>query len=436
MKKKLTTLSAVLAFFVTVILFVGNTASAGDITVTNVFKYRANISPSETGHTAGDRFGYGAYVVPNGDNGTSGYLLRANGTLAPLLFLPFDTAPNEFYGETAYNPNYNNSWPLKFTNINSSNNPQWVQTPTTFNAPVVPLASSVTIAGSGTQPTFSWTYGNGFTPDALTVKIWDLEKTVNNNSSGYSVKDIIYARTLPNTQDSFTVPPSWTPASGNTQSLQEGHQYSVGLYAEIARTDAQGHKLPINSSANILSLSMSFFDFVPLPANAPPEVSLPTTTPPSPSNPEPVYTFHTTVVAGQTIFVDPLVAIGYDYQIGQDDPDFASVKLPTGIGDNLFDLYLYDGTNYYKKAELTGGVTYNFDSGGVDRFRILGIEPYAGLDPNNPTAFITGLSFEGSGQFTGTMTPISQDYVPEPTTMLLLGLGLVGVAGARRKFKK
>lgn len=44
--------------------------------------------------------------------------------------------------------------------------------------------------------------------------------------------------------------------------------------------------------------------------------------------------------------------------------------------------------------------------GGVDRFRVLGIESSAGLDPNNVTAFVTGLAFVTDGQFTGTMTPI------------------------------
>jgi hypothetical protein len=122
--------------------------------------------------------------------------------------------------------------------------------------------------------------------------------------------------------------------------------------------------------------------------------------------PIPVYFFNTTVVGGQTLSFDPPVAIGYDYAIGTGNPNFASVTLPTGIGDNMFDLYLFNGTDFFIKTHLAGGNTFTFDPGGVDRFRILGIEPSAGLDPQNPTAFITGLTFVGSGEFTGTMTPI------------------------------
>ena len=85
--------------------------------------------------------------------------------------------------------------------------------------------------------------------------------------------------------------------------------------------------------------------------------------------------------------------------------------------------------------DLTGGVAYDFGSGGVDRFRILGIETSAGLDPNNTTAFITGLTFTGAGTFTGTMTPISVD-APEPTSIALLGLGLAGLGFSRRRSKK
>ncbi len=41
------------------------------------------------------------------------------------------------------------------------------------------------------------------------------------------------------------------------------------------------------------------------------------------------------------IFIDPILAIGYDYIVNS-GPNIQSVLLPLGIGDNLFDLWLYD----------------------------------------------------------------------------------------------
>ena len=80
-----------------------------------------------------------------------------------------------------------------------------------------------------------------------------------------------------------------------------------------------------------------------------------------------------------------------------------------GIGDNFFDLYLLEGTDYVFEAQLAGGIEYRFDADGVERFRILGIATAAGLDPYNPIAFITGITFTDSGEFTGTMIPITTD---------------------------
>jgi hypothetical protein len=108
------------------------------------------------------------------------------------------------------------------------------------------------------------------------------------------------------------------------------------------------------------------------------------------------------------------VAVGYDYAIGPGDPRFASVTLPAGIGDDLYEIYLFDDAGRaYPAAQVAAGEVLRFEdlgvSGGVARFRVLGIEPSSGIDPTDLTAFVTGLSFTGDGAFTGTMTPITRD---------------------------
>lgn len=387
------------------------------ISITEAFHFEDNVSANSAFAGFGDRFSLGARAFPNGFGGTTVTASQGVAVDVPIPFVGTTAAPNQFFGsysaDTGRALGLTGSWDLTFTNNVGTSDTAMRTTPTLAGAVTVPFANTVTVSGSGNEPTFAWTVPNTFMPDAAYIQVWDLEKS----SSFPGTKDIIFVQGLAANATSFTVDPTQLPLVA-TDPDGTAHSYSLQITLVQLRNPSAG----LNNT-NILSQSRSFFDFTLLPPGSPPQVLLPSVC----STNTAAYCFYdASVMAGEIIYIDPLVSIGYDYMTGTGNPNFASVLPPTGIGDSLYDLWLWNSTNWFDTGiDLIGGQQFFFDLLGVDRFRILGIEPSAGVDPNNPTAFITGLSFTADGAFTGSMTPLTIDSaVPEPASLGLFGTGL------------
>ena len=362
----------------------------------NINMFRDTRSANDVSITQGDRLQFGTEVSGGSLGTTLGAVYPPTGftvSQRPCERLAVD--PNFCATSTGFNLNRLQPWTLIFqkgTDVVSVPGPQLLGV---NSDPIngdhilqpVPFPVDVTISGSGTTPTISWIIPDGFVPDGFRVNIYDKRDHLKPDGT----PDLIHSPELPNTATSYTLPQIF-PDSG--LSLVEDGLYTINFQLVETR-----NHVPFVSNANILRRSSSFFAFSPLPDSAPPSVYLPTVV-------NGIYKFNVTGVGpGSPTYIDPPVALGYDYATGPGDPNFKSVILPE-IGDNIFDLYVWDGSQYTFQASVGSGFNYTFPSGGVNRFRVLGIETGALLDPNNVTAFITGLTFVSSGQFTGTMTPI------------------------------
>jgi hypothetical protein len=141
----------------------------------------------------------------------------------------------------------------------------------------------------------------------------------------------------------------------------------------------------------------------------------------------PVYAFDFSVAANVAYNIDPAIASGFVYATGAGNPNFASVELPSIGNPNPYELRVWNGASFVFEASLSADTVFDFGPGGVQEFEVLGISPGLGLDPLDSTDFVTRVTYEGTGTFTGTMTPIA---APESSTWVMMLLGFAGLGWA------
>ncbi|GGE22102.1 hypothetical protein GCM10011360_08250 [Primorskyibacter flagellatus] len=140
------------------------------------------------------------------------------------------------------------------------------------------------------------------------------------------------------------------------------------------------------------------------------------------------------IVTGQVIFIDPVIATGYTYEVT--GASFSAVQAPSigtvADGDGQYTL-TFGATS----VTLLSGQIYTFDTP-VEYFTITGIDPDLMLDPDNNLAFVTGIALtnvQANTFVTIVQTPITEvvGAVPLPAGLLLMGSAFAGLGLMRRR---
>jgi hypothetical protein len=409
------------AFLAAALLALWQTAAlAAPVTIATPFINLESRKANSLGFTAGDFMRIGAIsVIPNGSAGTTGLgthrLPNGSLTTRDINFIPSPLNPNFFQRNFADDPTLRGDWTLTFTN-----GPDSASRNVTLaaGAQYAPYVNNITLSGTSLNPTFTWTPPAGATVNGYRINIYDKALITPGSSGQVTNRDVAPGVT------SYTVNAADFSVPGNAFTV--GKNYGIEI-SVIQTKDGTGN----TSNANIQAIARTYADFSPREGGGP-VVHLPVIA----ANGS--YVFDLSVVPGQTYYIDPDVAIGYDYEIGAGNPNFASVLLPAGIGDDLFDILGFDnaGLAVLLAEDWQAGRVFNFGGNGIERFRVTGIETSAMLDPGNTTAFVTGVTFAGAGSFTGTQTPLTvfvPSAVPEPSALALVALALFSLRATRTR---
>jgi hypothetical protein len=355
-----------------------------------------------TGYYAGGEYDSVAVESVTPVTGTT-VTATQDGVSYNVPFLGGGAFPDQFFGNLPLNPNLTGSWTLTATNPDVSNSPVIVSTPALTVTTPPPSVTGVSLSGNGAAPTINWSIPSGSAATSETVYVYNVP---------LQGGALFSSGSLPAGTTTYTLPPG---------TLTAGSNYTIAVQSDVS------------ASGTLEARTRSFTaSFTAASGSIASPIYLPTVAPTLSAFDGPIYDFDAPVTAGVPIAIDPELAVGYIYQTGAGDPNFASVELPDIGNPDLYDLYLWNGASFLFDTTLAADTVFDFAAGGVNEFEVLGIDPDLGLDPSDAAAFITNLTFVGDGTFTGTMTPVTENaVVPEPASIALFVPALLGLAAPR-----
>jgi hypothetical protein len=128
-----------------------------------------------------------------------------------------------------------------------------------------------------------------------------------------------------------------------------------------------------------------------------------------------------TLNPSQFLFIDPILAIGYDYVINSGSTLISQVLLPLINGTSSYDLVGDSSGGACASfttplGSATPGVPFAFSTP-VPCFGVRGIQVASALDPNDPLAFVTGILGSSTGTVNLSQIPITinTDTLRNPT---------------------
>ena len=227
----------------------------------------------------------------------------------PLNYFPFTYIPEFYQRGFADTPARRADWYLGVTAVYAgvlTVQDDVVRLPSLAGVAQMPVIQSSLTLDSRTGRTASWELPQNVAHDAVWVGVLDREHFVNGSA------DRLLTIGLPAGTTSVNL--------NNYIALEPGHQYTL----EIGLANTRSNTTNVDNP-NLLAISRAFYDVVLPPPGAKPVV-LPVTTESG------VFRFNVPVTQNVPILIDPEVAVGYEYKIGEGDPLFGSVRLPE-IGD-------------------------------------------------------------------------------------------------------